>query len=120
MRYLHIFEEYDDDEPETDHTTLRLRELAIEELPSSLELYGYGIYMQSVVRDLGNADGGDANDDNARATVKFSRCWSAEKIAFRTKEDFACADWEWLLRWHDYSGLGVFTTGCNTSDVPAH
>ena len=38
---------------------------------------------------------------------EYGPCWPLEKVKYRTVEDFGCADWEWLLRWHDSDGIGV-------------
>ena len=86
-------------------TALRLRQLPIEELPDSLELYGYGLYVHPVVRAPSGDVGADGNNNTARA--EFGPCWPLDKVVFRTKEDFGCEDWEWLFRWHDYAGLGM-------------
>ncbi|KZT02830.1 uncharacterized protein LAESUDRAFT_815036 [Laetiporus sulphureus 93-53] len=32
--------------------------------------------------------------------------WSRKKVKFRIKEDFQCADWEWLARHHDLFTMG--------------
>ncbi|KAM5534144.1 hypothetical protein V8D89_012164 [Ganoderma adspersum] len=101
LRYLHVFESFIA-LPKTD-TALRLRQLPIEELPDSLELYGYGLYMYPVVRVPSDNVGADGDNNTARAA--FGPCWPLEKVAFRTKGDFECEDWEWLFRWHGYAGL---------------
>lgn len=111
LRYLHIFETTVTLGPPTtsDDLGLRFHPLSAEELPRSLELFGYGVYLRPIVWEPlptpGSGSGSIQRVDETRQT--FGPCWSWEKVTFRTEEDFGCADWEWLLRWHDYDGLGA-------------
>ena len=88
LKYLHIFDR---------HKVLDLKQQILEDPPASLKLLGYGPFLRWLVRDHD-----DPNDDRP----KYSPCWSASKLHFRTAQDFGCTDWEWLLRWHDYYDLG--------------
>ncbi len=80
---------------------LRFHPLSAEELPSSLELFGYGLYLRSIVRHPDSS----ISEEATRPT--FGPCWPLEKVMFRTAQDFGSSDWEWLLRWHDFRGLGT-------------
>ncbi|TBU21863.1 hypothetical protein BD311DRAFT_869709 [Dichomitus squalens] len=87
LRYLQIFDK---------DRVLDLKQQILEDPPDALELLGYGPFLRWLVRD---------HDDPDDDRPKYSPCWSASKLIFRTVEDFGCADWEWLLRWHDYDGI---------------
>ncbi|KAI1787081.1 hypothetical protein LXA43DRAFT_736889 [Ganoderma leucocontextum] len=103
LRYLHIFEYTIMAElPREDYA------LSVEELPSSLELFGYGLYLRPIVQE--SSDEASSSSISATRPV-FGACWPPAKVAFRTAEDFGCADWEWLLRWHDFNGLDSLRPG---------
>ncbi|KAI1783446.1 hypothetical protein LXA43DRAFT_977125 [Ganoderma leucocontextum] len=88
LRYLHI----------SDPTrTFDVRQQLLHDPgpPASLELLGYGPFVRWLVR-------GHASDDRRPTRPP---CWPASKVRFRCAEDFGCAEWEWLLRWHGFGGI---------------
>ncbi|PIL26350.1 hypothetical protein GSI_12106 [Ganoderma sinense ZZ0214-1] len=110
LRYLHIVEfptrATDTDlELDSGNRGLTFHRLTAEDLPSSLELFGNRADIHPIIRAASAPNGASASRS------KFGPCWSLEKIAFRTVEDFGCADWEWLFRWHDFNSLDFFRTG---------
>lgn len=111
LRFLDIAEFPTRDTAEPDgngNRGLTFHHLTVEDLPSSLELFGNRADIYPILRDshyLGEANS-DANASESPSRA-FGPCCSLEKIAFRTVEDFGCADWEWLLRWHEFIGRGT-------------
>ena len=93
MRYFHIFDTF---------RRFDLKQQLLEDPPASLQLVGYGPLLRWLVRD---------HDDSGGARPEYSPSWSTQKVQFRTADDFGCAEWEWLLRWH-----GAF----NISECPDH
>ena len=91
LGYLHILDGTDD---------MDLKQQLLEDHPASLQLVGYGPYLRWLRRDDPDSPDGDGKPS-------YSSCWSLEKVAHRTVEDFGCEDWEWLLRHHDRNGLGT-------------
>ncbi|KAM5534147.1 hypothetical protein V8D89_012167 [Ganoderma adspersum] len=112
LRYLQISEFPSRATAEPDNLIgnrgLTFHPLVIEDLPSSLELFGNRADIYPILRE---SLGEENSDVNASHSTVFGPCWSLEKIAFRTVEDFGCAEWEWLFRWHDFIGRNYFRTG---------
>ncbi|KAI1783471.1 hypothetical protein LXA43DRAFT_1102495 [Ganoderma leucocontextum] len=93
LRYLHIFDKF---------RTFDLKQQILEDPPASLELLGYGPFVRWLVRDHNDLD-----DDRP----KYSPCWPASKVQFRSVDDFGCATWEWLLRWHGAFSIDEMAPG---------
>ncbi len=91
-------------DPLHDDVDLNFHQVSVEELPCSLELLRYGLYFCPVMQEF--LDGVDTNTGITKVCQTFGLCWSLEKVAFRIAEDFGCADWTSLLRWHESSGVG--------------
>ena len=85
------------------YLSLRFHPMSAEELPSSLELFGYGLYLRPIERDYRHS----SIDEPTVGRPAFGPCWPIEKVMFRTAQDFGSSDWEWLLRWQDFCGLGM-------------
>ncbi|KAI0640855.1 hypothetical protein C8Q79DRAFT_1106951 [Trametes meyenii] len=83
LRYLHVLGSYE---------SIGVRDAVAKDSCPSLELLGTGPELSWTQRD-------------ANSELAFSKAWNYWTVAMRTIDDFGCADWEWLLRGHDYEGL---------------
>ncbi|TFK88952.1 hypothetical protein K466DRAFT_519869 [Polyporus arcularius HHB13444] len=68
----------------------------LENHPRSLELFGYGCDMRWIGRDL-----------SGHGSPKDLPPWPLAKVTFCTAEDFGCAEWEWLFRYHCLDALAL-------------
>ncbi len=92
MRYLHVLDRL---------RTLDQKQQLLEDPPVSLELVGYGPFLRWLVR---------GNDDPDDDRLEYSPSWPLSKVKFRSADDFGCAEWEWLLRWHGAFDISEFHT----------
>ncbi len=70
--------------------------LSSSRLPS-LELFGYNQDMRWV-----------SHEDSDAGTAELGEHWAHSRVQFRTRDDFGCEDWEWLLRHHGEDNEDVF------------
>ncbi|KAM5534151.1 hypothetical protein V8D89_012171 [Ganoderma adspersum] len=90
LRYLHILSVYGQERRDIECILSSAR------LPS-LELFGYNQDICWVSQE--NSDAG---------TAELGERWPYERVQFRTRDDFGCEDWEWLLRHHGEDNEDVF------------
>ncbi|KAI1787073.1 hypothetical protein LXA43DRAFT_896729, partial [Ganoderma leucocontextum] len=90
LRYLHILSVYGQERPAIEDI------LSSSPLPS-LELFGYNQNMHWV-----------SSKDSDAGAVELGERWPYPRVQFRTRDDFGCEDWEWLLRHHGEDNEDVF------------
>lgn len=92
LRYLHILSVYGEERGD-------IEGVLSGSPPPSLELFGYNQDMHWVSH---------GRSDASMVELSASERWPYSRVQFRTRDDFGCEDWEWLLRHHGEDNEDVF------------